>query len=281
MIPPAERILRPHRGWFRLDLARLLQQRDLLVLLVRRDLVSRYQQTILGPLWFLLQPLLLTGIFILVFNRGLGTSTDGVPAHLFYLCGMLLWGYFANVVAGAGNTFQVNAQVFTKVYFPRLVVPLAVVLASLAPLVLQAVLFLLFYVPALLGAHAWQPSPLGLALLPLALAQTALLALGVSLLTSGLSAKYRDLQHALPFVVQLWMFATPVIYPLSQLGPLARWVAALNPLACPVEMLRLAFFGAGTITPALAALSLGGTLLFATAGLFVFQRAERTFADTV
>lgn len=276
-----ERILRPHRGWFRLDLARLLQQRDLLVLLVRRDLVSRYQQTILGPLWFLLQPLLLTGLFTLVFNRGLGTSTDGVPAHLFYLSGMLLWAYFANVLAGAGNTFQVNAPVFTKVYFPRLVVPLAVVLASVVPLLLQTLLFLAFYVPALLGARTWQPIPVALALLPLTLGQVALLALGVSLLASGLSAKYRDLQHALPFVVQLWMFATPVIYPLSQLGPLARWVAALNPLACPVEMLRLACFGAGAVTPALASLSLAATLLVFIAGLVVFQRAERTFADTV
>lgn len=280
-MPSPERILRPRRGWFRLDLARLLQHRDLLLLLVRRDLVSRYQQTILGPLWFLLQPLLLTGVFVLVFNRGLGTSTDGVPAHLFYLGGMLFWAYFANVLGSAGNTFQANAQVFTKVYFPRLVVPLAAVLASLAPLVLQTLLFLVFYVPALFGAHAWQPLPLALALLPLALVQTALLALGVSLLASGLSAKYRDLQHALPFVVQLWMFATPVIYPLSQLGAQARWLAALNPLACPVELLRLACFGAGTVTPALAALSLGVTLLVLAAGLFVFQRAERTFADTV
>lgn len=280
-MPAPERILRARTGWFRLDFARLVQHRDLLFLLVRRDLVSRYQQTILGPLWFLLQPLLLTGVFVLVFHRGLGTSTDGVPAHLFYLCGMLLWAYFANVLAGAGNTFQVNAQVFTKVYFPRLVVPLAVVLASLAPLVLQTLLFLAFYAPALFAAHAWHPSPLGLALLPLALAQTALLAFGVSLFTSGLSAKYRDLQHALPFLVQLWMFATPVIYPLSQLGPLARWVAALNPLACPVELLRFAFFGTGQVTPTLAALSLGGTLLVFVAGLFVFQRAERTFADTV
>jgi lipopolysaccharide transport system permease protein len=281
MNPPVERILRAQRGWFRLDLARLLQHRDLLFMLVRRDLVSRYQQTILGPLWFLLQPLLLTGVFILVFHRGLRTSTDGVPPHLFYLSGMLLWGYFANVLAGAGNTFQLNASVFTKVYFPRLIVPLAVVLASLAPVLLQSVLFLAFYVPALLGPRTWQPDLLALALLPLAAAQAVLFALGTGLLTSGLSAKYRDLQHALPFLVQLLMFATPVIYPLSQLGERARWLAALNPLSCPVEALRLACFGAGSLTATFIALSLAGTLLVLVAGLFVFQRAERTFADTV
>lgn len=276
-----ERILRPPAGWFRLEWSRLFHYRDLLFILVRRDLVSRYQQTILGPLWFLLQPLLLTGVFYLVFHRGLGTSTDGVPPALFYLSGMLLWGYFANVLAGAGNTFQVNAAVFTKVYFPRLIVPLAVVLASLAPLLLQGALFLAFYVPALCGARAWHPDLLALALLPLALLQTGLFALGTGLLTSGLSAKYRDLQHALPFLVQLWMFATPIIYPLSQLGPRGRWLAALNPLTAAVETLRRGCFGVGSLTPGLVAVSLVGTLLVLAAGLWWFQRAERTFADTV
>jgi lipopolysaccharide transport system permease protein len=281
MTPPIERVLGRRRGWFHLDLVRLVQHRDLLFLLVRRDLVARYQQTILGPLWFLLQPLLLTGVFVLVFNRGLGTSTDGVPPHLFYLSGMLLWAYFANVLGSAGNTFQANAQIFTKVYFPRLIVPLAVVVAGLAPLLLQTVLFLAFYVPAWVQTQGWQPSPLALLVVPLALLQTGVLALGASLLASGFSAKYRDLQHALPFVVQLWMFATPVIYPLSQLGPQARWIASLNPLAFPVELVRLGCFGVGSVTPALAAISVGGTLGVFAAGIVVFQRAERTCADTV
>jgi lipopolysaccharide transport system permease protein len=278
---PSERVLRAHRGWLHFDGKRLYESRDLLFLLVRRDLMSRYQQTILGPLWFLLQPLLLTGVFVLVFHRGLRTPTDGVPAHLFYLCGMLPWGYFATVLAGAGNTFQVNASVFTKVYFPRLIVPLAVVLASLTPLALQTGLFLLFYVPALLGDPTWAPDWRAGALLPLAGAQVALFALGTSLFTSGWSAKYRDLQHALPFLVQVMLFASPVIYPLSQLTGLARGLAALNPLAFPLELLRLACFGAGTVTAPLAALSLAGTLALLAAGLVAFQRAERTFADTI
>jgi lipopolysaccharide transport system permease protein len=276
-----ERILRARRGWLLLDHRRLWERRDLLLLLVRRDLVSRYQQTILGPLWFLLQPLLLTGVFILVFERGLRTSTDGVPAHLFYLSGMTLWGYFATVLGGAGNTFQVNAAVFTKVYFPRLIAPLAVALASLAPLALQGTLFALFYGPAWLGPRAWSPDPTALALLPLVLAQVVLFAFGTSLLTSGLSAKYRDLQHALPFLIQLLFFATPVVYPLSQLGALAPWLAACNPLAVPVETMRLACFGVGTVTPLLVALSVAGTCLVTALGLVAFQRAERTFADTV
>ncbi|MBC8011493.1 MAG: ABC transporter permease [Burkholderiales bacterium] len=260
----------------------MFHYRDLLWILVRRDFVARYQQTILGPLWFVIQPLITTGAFTLVFGNGLGTSTDGIkPAFLFYLCGMLAWGYFSAVLSGAGNTFHMNAPVFTKVYFPRLIVPLAVTIGSLAPFVLQLIVFLALYVPALLGSDAWRPNLAVLALLPVGMVQTAVFALGVSLLTSGLSAKYRDLQHALPFLMQLWLFVTPVIYPLSQLRGAARWLAALNPLTPVVESFRLGFFGIGTVSLELLAVSLAGTVAVFFAGLFWFQRAERTFADTV
>lgn len=279
---PFERVLRPRGAWWRLDWRRLWQHRDLLVLLVRRDFVARYQQTILGPAWFILQPLIATGAFTLVFNRGLGTSTDGIaPAFLFYQCGLLVWGYFSVVLGTAGNTFQANAAVFTKVYFPRLIAPLAVAIGGLAPFGLQLLVFALCYAPFAVGAEGWRPDLLMLALLPLWLLQAAAFALGLSLLTSALSAKYRDLQHALPFLIQLGLFVTPVIYPLSQLGAGARWLAALNPLTPAVEAFRVAFFGTGTLTPGLVAVSLAGTALALAAGLFAFQRAERTFADTV
>lgn len=280
--PAVERVLRPRRFAFSFDWRRLLQYGDLLAILVRRDFVARYQQTILGPAWFVLQPLIATAAFTLVFSGGLKTSTDGIrPAFLFYLCGLLPWGFFANVLASAGNTFQVNAPVFTKVYFPRLIVPLAVVIGSLAPFVLQLLVFAIFYVPALFAGGNWHPDPLALALLPLAVLQVAVLSLGVSLLTSSLSAKYRDLQHALPFLLQMWLFATPVIYPLSQLGPRVQLLAALNPLTPAVESFRLAFFGVGTVAPHFLLISGAGTVLAALLGLFSFQRAERTFADTV
>jgi lipopolysaccharide transport system permease protein len=215
-------------------------------------------------LWFILQPLIATAAFTLIFGRGLRTSTDGLPPFLFYQCGMLVWGFFATIFGTSGNTFQANASVFTKVYFPRLIVPLAVMIGSLAPFAIQLGVFLLVY-----------------ALLPLGLLQTGAFAFAISLLTSGLSAKYRDLQHTLPFLLQVWLFVTPVIYPLSELRGAARWIAALNPLTPVVESFRLAFFGVGTISVPLVALSVSVTVLVCFAGLFCFQRAERTFADTI
>ncbi|HVU32050.1 MAG TPA: ABC transporter permease [Opitutaceae bacterium] len=276
-----ERIIRPRRAWFSIDWRRLLQYRDLLWTLVRRDFVARYQQTILGPAWFVIQPLVASLAFTAVFGRALHTSTDQVNPFLFYLCGMLPWGFFSNILSNAGNTFQANAAVFTKVYFPRLIVPCAVVIGCLAPLALQLVVFLAFYLPAVAGGHTAGPDWTLLALLPLVTLQLSLLGLGTSLLTSGFSAKYRDLQHALPFLVQIWLFVTPVIYPVSQLGPRARVLAGFNPLTPLVESFRRAFFGTGTVTPVLMGMSLAGTLLLLAAGLYSFQRAERTFADTV
>lgn len=279
--PTYEHIIRPRRSFVSLDWRRLLQYRDLLWVMVRRDFVVRYQQTILGPIWFVLQPLIATGAFTLIFSRGLGTSTDGIaPSFLFYQCGMLVWGYFSVVLNGTGNTFQGNAAVFTKVYFPRLIVPLSVVIGSLAPFGLQLVVFVLCYLP-FAGGAAWQPNLLALLALPLLVLQLAVFSFGLSLLTSALSAKYRDLQHALPFLLQLGIFITPVIYPLSQLSPSARVIAALNPLSPIVEAFRLGFFGVGEISVSLIGLSLAGTAIVFVAGLLTFQRAERTFADTV
>jgi lipopolysaccharide transport system permease protein len=277
-----ERVIRARRSIFTIDWRRLFHYRDLLYILVRRDFVARYQQTILGPAWFVIQPLIATGAFTLIFSKGLGTSTDGIqPAFLFYFCGMLPWGFFANVLSTAGNTFQANAPVFTKVYFPRLVVPLSVLIGSLAPFALQLIVFVAFYIPAWFGSPAWHPNLVALLLLPLCLAQIALFALGVSLLTSSLSAKYRDLQHALPFLQQLWFFVTPVIYPVSRLGPRVQSIAAVNPLTPLTEAFRVAFFGLGTITPALWLTSAVVTFATCVIGLLWFQRAERTFADTV
>lgn len=274
-------MIRARQSVFGTDWRRLLHYRDLLFVLVRRDFVARYQQTILGPAWFVIQPLVATGAFTLIFGRGLRTSTDELPPFLFYQCGLLVWGFFSAIFGPAGNTFQLNAAVFTKVYFPRLIVPLAVVIGSLAPFALQLIVFLLLYVPALVGARPWSPDLGFIALLPLGLLQAGLFSLGLSLLTSGLSAKYRDLQHALPFLLQVGLFLTPVIYPLSQLGGAARWLASLNPLTFVVESFRLAFFGVGTVNVSLWAISWAVTLFVCLVGLYWFQRAERTFADSV
>lgn len=276
-----ERVLRARRGWFRVDVAGLWRYRDLLWLTIRRDFVARYQQTVLGPLWFVIQPVITAVVFTVVFGRNV-RSANGPQPFLFYLGGMLLWSYFANIVNAAGNTFHANAQVFTKVYFPRLIAPLAVVISSLVPLAIQAVVFLAVYVQnRWAGTAPWHPDAAALALLPWCMVHTALFGLGLSLLTSALSAKYRDLQHALPFVMQMWLFVTPVIFPLDQLGRVARMVALLNPLTPIVEATRRGFFGTGEVSVELFAVSLGITAVVLVAGLTLFQRAERTFADTV
>ena len=279
-----ERIIRPNRPWFRVDWAGLFRYRDLLGLMVRRDFVARFQQTILGPAWFIIQPLIMTVVFTFVFGRALGTPTEGVPPFLFYLCGMLGWTYFSNVLGTAGNTFGTNAGIFTKVYFPRLIVPLSVVLSNLITFAVQAATFLVFYLVFLLNEgtkSGLRPDVFALICLPLALGQAAALALGMGFVTSALSAKYRDLQHVLPFLLQIGIFATPVIYPLSQLGPRGRWVAGLNPMSTVVETFRLAFFGVGTVRLGDVVFSAASTIAILVAGFALFQRAERTFADTV
>lgn len=279
-----ERILRPGRAWYRVDWARLFQYRDLLWILVRRDFVARFQQTILGPVWFVLQPLAATTVFTLVFAGGLGTKTDAVPPFLFYLCGMLVWTYFSSVLASTGSTFAANAAMFGKVYFPRVIVPLAAVLSNLIAFAVQLALFLVVYGGFLLfseSAAVARPDWLVLLALPLVLAQAAVLALGCGLLLSAASAKYRDLQHVVPLLVQLWMFVTPIIYPLSQLSPRAQWLAALNPLTSVVELFRRGFFGTGAITAGQVACSVGVTLALLAVGFAWFQRVERTVVDTV
>ncbi|HVU25312.1 MAG TPA: ABC transporter permease [Opitutus sp.] len=276
-----ERVIRARRGWVRLDLAGLWRFRDLLWLTIRRDFVARYQQTVLGPLWFIIQPIITAVVFTAVFG-GSVRSAQGPRPFLFYLGGMLLWSYFSNVVSGAGNTFHVNAAVFTKVYFPRLIAPVAVMLSSLVPLVIQMVVFLAVYAQnRLAGAAGWHADPAALLLLPWCVVQTGLFALGLSLLTSALSAKYRDLTHALPFVLQMWLFVTPVIFPLEHLGRTARAVALLNPLTPIIEAVRRGFFGNGEVSAGLFGGSIAITAVVLAAGLVLFQRAERTFADTV
>lgn len=280
-----ERVIRARRAWHQVDFARLFHYRDLLWILVRRDFVARYQQTILGPAWFVLQPLLMTAVFWAVFARGLKTGTDGVPPFLFYLCGMLVWGYFSGVLNGTSNTFGANAAMFGKVYFPRVIVPAAAAISQLIAFAVQAATFLVVYGGCLAFAPAVraaiQPHWVALALLPLLLAQAALFALGSGLLLSALSAKYRDLQHAIPLLVQLWLFATPIIYPLSQLSPTSQWLVAFNPLTSIVETFRLGFFGVGTVDPGHVAFSLGVTLAVLLAGFAAFQQVERTVVDTV
>ena len=276
-------VIEPNRSWFRLPWRDLLHYRDLWFLLVRRDFVAKYKQTILGPAWFIIQPLLMTLMFTVVFGRIAKIPTDGLPGMLFYLCGMLAWTYFAECIRGTSTIFVTNANLFGKVYFPRLVVPLAVVTSNLIAFAIQLATFIgfwlyfKFFTPA--GDHfALTPY---LFALPLLLLQTAAIGLGVGLWMSSLTAKFRDFTHLTGFLTQLWMYATPVVYPLSEVPQRWRWVVSLNPMTGIVETYRYAFLGAGTVEPGYLAGSAVATVVLLVSGVLLFSRTERTFIDTV
>lgn len=278
-----ELIIQRTNTWFHIPWRDLLHYRDLLFLLVRRDFVANYKQTILGPAWFIIQPLFTTLVFTVIFGKVARIPTDSIPPMLFYLCGMLAWGYFAQCMNGASATFVKNAGLFGKVYFPRLVVPLSIVISSMLAFAIQLAMFLCFWVyfNFLTPAGGLIRVTPYLLLVPLMFLQTAVLGLGVGLLLSAMTAKYRDMMHAMGFLAQLWMYATPVVYPLSVAPEEWRWVLALNPMASVVEVYRLGFLGQGTITGLQIALSAATAALIALAGLVFFTRTERTFVDTV
>jgi len=275
-----EVIIEPRRSWLRLDLREVWDYRDLLTLLVRRDLLARYQQTLLGPLWHLLQPVLTTVIFVVVFARVAGIPTGGVPAPLFYLTGLLGWNYFAQNVTNVSGTFLNNAALFGKVWFPRLVVPVSVVAGNLVTLGLQLIPFLAcagYYAATQgLAVFSWK-----MVLLPIAALHVAALSLGVGLCMAATTARYRDLLHLNQFLVQLWMFATPIIYPLSQIPARWAWLAWLNPMAAPVEVFRWCLLGGGTVPTPLIVTSLALTVALLVVGLIAFDNAARSAPDTI
>ena len=279
---PFEVVLRPETGWRSLELASFWQYRDLLSLLVWRDFVSKYKQTVLGPLWFIVQPLLMTLVFTVIFGKIAGLSTDGVPPVLFYLCGQLGWNYFAQTFASNSATFVVNAALFSKVYFPRLIVPVAALVSNLFAFAIQFATFLGFFLYFRYGLDARGFSvDWSVVLLPLLVLQTALLSLGASLVMSALTAKYRDLTHVSALLLQVWMYATPVIYPLSEFPRDWQWVAAINPMTPIVEACRLLLLGVGTVEAMHMAASVATTGIVLAAGLVLFGRMEKTFVDVI
>ena len=280
---PHEIIIEPNQSWLRLDWGQLWEFRDLLGLLVHREFASKYKQTILGPAWFVLQPLMTSVVMTIFFGRVAKVPTDGIPPMLFYLCNQLSWNYLATNLQTGGAIFMNNAALFGKVYFPRLVVPISLVLSNLFACVFQLGCFLLIYlgyvllVPGIQGLHL----TLAVLLLPLLFLLTGLLSLGVCLWMSALTAKYRDLNQVLQLIVQLWMFASPVIYPLSKFPIKWRWLAELNPMTAILEAFRICLLGTGTLTAESMSMSICGTLLMLLTGILLFQRTERTFIDTV
>jgi homopolymeric O-antigen transport system permease protein len=273
-------VLRRRSGWFDLHLKDLWAYRDLILLFVRRDFVAIYKQTILGPAWFLLQPLFSTFIFTVIFGMIAGISTDGAPGTLFYMSGIVTWNYFAECLTRTSDTFVVNAGIFGKVYFPRLTVPLSVVIINLITFAIQFALFLVILVFFLAKGADVHPNRWML-LTPLLLLQMGALGLGLGILISSLTTKYRDLKFVLGFGVQLWMYATPIVYPISQVPEKWRLLFALNPMTAIVETFRHAFLGTGRVSLPQLGVSAAVTVLLLICGIVTFSRVEKTFMDNV
>ena len=273
-------VIRPKTGWFDLHLSDLWRYRDLVTLFVRRDFVSQYKQTILGPLWFIIQPLLITLTFTLIFGNIAQLSTDGLPKILFYLSGVTAWSYFADCLTKTSETFNANAAIFGKVYFPRLAVPVSIVISSLIRFGIQLGLFLGFYFYFLARGAAIHAT-VALVLLPLLILLMAALGLGAGIIVSSMTTRYRDLRFLVQFGVQLLMYSTTVIYPLSKIPEHYRWIMLANPMTSIIETFRCAFLGTGVFSW----LNLGYTAGFAAAllaaGVLLFNHVEKTFMDTV
>ncbi len=254
--------------------------RDLVMLFVWRDFVSNYKQTILGPLWFLIQPILTTLIFTVIFGNIAALPTDGLPQFLFYMSGTVIWSYFAECLKKTSDTFISNAPIFGKVYFPRLTIPVSVLISNLITFVIQFGLFLAFMAYfRLQGAQVHFTN--WVLLLPFLLLLLAGHSLGFGIIISSLTTRYRDLRYLVSFSIQLWMYATPVIYPVSAIPENWRWVANINPITPIVETFRFAFLGAGTADVGLLVYSLIFMLAVFFIGALIFNRVEANFMDTV
>ena len=273
-------IITPKRGWLDLHLKDIWIYRDLVFHFVKRDFVTFYKQTILGPLWFIIQPLLTTVVFSIVFGKIARISTEGVPRFLFYLSGTVAWGYFSDCVKETSDTFIKNSKIFGKVYFPRLTVPLSVVIISLVKFGIQFILFLGFFVYFIASGTSVTPN-LFVLLLPVLLLQMAILGLGTGILISSMTTKYRDINFLVGFGLQLWMYATPVVYPVSVVPERFRSFYMLNPVASIIETFRHSFLGTGMVNGVDILVSWAVTMLILFSGIILFNRVDKTFMDTV
>ena len=260
-------------------LKELVRYRDLIFLFVKRSFVARYKQTVLGPAWAVIQPLLTTVVFTVVFGRIAGLAPGGVPSFLFFMSGNIAWGYFSGCLTATANTFTGNAGIFGKVYFPRLVMPISTVISNLIGFGIQFAMFLVFLVIYWIRG-AVQPTLYAL-LLPLLLLQMAMLSLGVGVIISSLTTKYRDLVMLVGFGVQLWMYGTPVAYDIGIVPAKYMGLYMLNPMTPVINNFRLAFLGLGSFDLPHYLLSWAVTFVVLVIGIVLFNRVEKTFMDTV
>lgn len=274
-------IIQPKNRLFDLHLDDVWRYRDLLWMFVRRDFVAVYKQTVLGPLWFFIQPLLTTLIFTVIFSGVAQIPTDGFPAMLFYLAGMTPWNYFSTCLNKTSNTFVANAGIFGKVYFPRLIVPLSIVVSTMIQFGIQFLLFIAVLTYFLFTGAAISPQWGWIVILtPALVLLMAALGLGSGIVVSSLTTKYRDFTFLIAFGVQLMMYATPVIFPMSAVPDRYRWLIQLNPMTAPIEAFRAIFLGGPIPWSALGfSTALTAALLFV--GIVIFNKVEKSFMDTV
>lgn len=273
-------IIKPKNKLFEVDFGEIWRYRDLYSMFVKRDIITQYKQTILGPAWFFIQPALTTIMYMVVFGGIAGISTDGLPQPLFYLAGIVFWQYFSDCLNKTSSTFTANQAIFGKVYFPRMIVPLATVTSNLVRMGIQFLLFIAVYIYyAMLGVGV-APN-IYILLMPLLILMLAGLALGFGIIVSSLTTKYRDLTILFTFFVSLWMYATPVIYPLSTMSENRQWIMALNPVTGIMEAFKYGALGVGTFSWGMLAYSFGFMVVLLALGIVVFNKVQRSFMDTV
>ncbi len=273
-------IIKPKNKLFEVDFKEMWQYRDLLSMFVKRDIITQYKQTILGPAWFFIQPLITTIMYMVVFGGIAKIPTDGLPQPLFYMAGIVCWQYFADCLNKTSSTFTTNQAIFGKVYFPRMIVPLSTVVSGLVRMGIQFLLFAaLYFYYYFMGA---QITPnIYILLIPVIILMLAGLSLGFGIIISSMTTKYRDLTILFTFVVQLWMYATPIIYPLSSMSPKRQWIMALNPVTSLVETFKYATMGSGVFSWGQLAYSFGFMVILLGIGIVVFNKVQRSFMDTV
>jgi lipopolysaccharide transport system permease protein len=281
-------IIKPKAGLFDIDFKELIRYKDLCQMFVRRDIVTKYKQTILGPLWFFINPIFTTVMFMVVFGGIANISTDGLPQPLFYLAGICLWNYFSTCLNNTSSVFIANQGIFGKVYFPRLIMPISTIISTLITFGIQLILFIaiyIFYATGVIdvgpGIHVPSPNCGYLALLPVLIIMSAGMALGFGIIISSLTTKYRDLSMLFSFLVGLWMYATPVIYPMSVMSPVNQRIAALNPITSIFETFRYAVLGTGTFSWWYLGYSFIFMCVVLGIGIVVFNKVQRSFMDTV
>lgn len=276
-----DQVIQPKRSLLDLNPREVWRYRDLLRMLIKRDIITVYKQTILGPAWYVLQPVLTSLIFVFIFGKVAKLSTDGLPMFLFYLAGITMWNYFADSWTSTSGTFRMNAQLFGKVYFPRVVVPLSKVIGGLVKFMIQ----LSFLVVCMLYYLVFEDAPIVfnwyMLAIPLLILISGLMGLGLGTISSALTAKYRDISFLIDFGVRLFMYATPVIYPLSSVPPEYQKLVLLNPMTSIVEAFKFVLLGSGSFDITNLLYSAGFALIVLVAGMIIFNRTEQNFMDTV